>query len=1110
MVHYRTAALAILLASSTPSSVISFQSNSNIIILRTPQKTNTAAEQRTAVLTTPSQSSLTSMAADASSSFTNDEGEGDSNNNIGEALSSATNAAVDSIANAVKDEPDTDAQEIARRQELVRKRQTEKSYKVILSLSESSNMGIRLCQIQMSTTTTTATATGQSLDCVLELDLDTMEVNERTQQQQQQQDSDDVYHQEVMDSSTIRRRMMMTTNNGGDFRGLVVSSVTEEGAGWAAGVRPGDILKSTSATLGSRMWPKSTLEGVKSAITSRKAVSDTMEFEFQRPVETDDNQFELTLTRPIGFNLKETEDGYVEIIGFTPKASKLARKAVRVGDRILAVDSALGDRMWPVSTTEGLISSVTARLPAQKITFRFERPATVSAIAEAELELESSTSTTEISTSTLSSDGSFFSSVTSGNATTTSDSLSLSSSTADSIVSALPSGFDEKLLGRCQEIIKRYKNDEKYVNKFSLPGIVADKVVNVLASAGTKVDAGTLSMILTAYLTCRQPDMAIRVFEAVVGLRADAIEGKVESGKTISDMDMESDPLIGKNGKRIVPNTDALDVYTAGALMKAHALNGDLVSMQRVLSVLEGHGGITVGDEEIASWPGTGTGSNGSLKPDSHCYNIAITAASNSDAEEGLELAMIMFNRLSNPGKNQRLVRDVVSYNAIIKALTKFGQFEEAIQTFYQLKTSGIKPDKYTYTALAKAVIVEDSDVEELLYDMREAGVDTDVVTFNTIIRYLCEQRKVSAARKVVTFMEATGVLPDSWTYSFLMNGLLDSGNPSAALTLFESACSDRRTVGLTENVVLYTSAMTAAASVGDHTRALELLSRMNSLGIKPNIKTMTALLSACISSGEPDLAVDIFRRIQNPDSYAVMKGLMALSLAGKGDEALAMLADKESDAGRMKGKSLNKVYDSMLRNSIVDSDYELARRIVKSLIGKGNILSKSTFRMIFESMSLTLKDGLVANLSYSKSGLVTRKSFDEEDAEKFRFLLFLVDTLSGRNLPCEASLYATLLQFGNHLGGLPRKISALLVSAKAASGVYANNNMKLIDEGSDCETECIIGGWEDLFVSFDEIRNQIESPLSLPKLRVRVASRELSRVLRAERNLSFRKRSLV
>merc|ERR1711937_304742 len=131
-------------------------------------------------------------------------------------------------------------------------------------------------------------------------------------------------------------------------------------------------------------------------------------------------------------------------------------------------------------------------------------------------------------------------------------------------------------------------------------------------------------------------------------------------------------------------------------------------------------------------------------------------------------------------------------------------------------------------------------------------------------------------------------------------------------------------------------------------------------------------------------------------------------------------------------------------------------------------------------------------------------------DAEKFKFLLFLLDSVSGRNLPCESTLYTTTLQFGNHLGGLPRKIAALMVSAKAASGVYAEDRTKLIDEGNSGETKYLVSGWEELYQSFDEVRNSIEGPLSLPKLEVRIASRELSRVLKAEKNFSYRKRSLV
>ena len=806
----------------------------------------------------------------------------------------------------------------------------------------------------------------------------------------------------------------------------------------------------------------------------------------------------------------ETEDGYVEIVGFTPKASKLVRYAVKVGDRVLAVDSSLGDRMWPVSTVEGVISSVTARLPGQQITFRFERSSDTNIINNISTNNNNNgndgtttavvASTTAMASVTVQSEEAGVLLAARSNSTV----LNVEDTATISTV-----GMNEELLQRCQGVMKRYKNDEEYVNKFEFYRVVADKVVGALASAETQVDSVTLSMILTAYLSCKQPKMAIRVFEAAVGLRADGTNGKVETTEMSTTSTDSDDPLMGKDGKQIVQNIEALDIFTISALLKAHAMDGNLLAVQTVLSALEGRGGTEMNGVEVALWPNT-------LQPDNHCYNIAISAAGNSNTDNGLELALQFFDGLSNPVNNNnryenrnngRIEKDVVSYNSILKALANYGKFEEAIETFYQMKRSGIKPDKYTYTALARSVIVvDDKDVEELLYDMKEEGVKSDVKTFNTIIRYLCEQKKLNAAKKVVSWMEALGLHPDSWTYSFLMNGLLQSGNPSGALALFETACSDKRTAGLTENVYLYTTAMTSAAAIGDHTRALELLSRMNALGIKPNIKTMTALLSACLSAEEPELAVEIFRRIPNPDSYAVTKGLLALSDAGEGNEALVMLSEKDTVAGRIQGKQLNHVYESLFHNAIKENDYMQARQVLRSLLAKGNIPSKAIFQKLLDSMGLTLSKGL----SHSSVGLVSPKSLNEEDAEKFEFLLFLLDSLSGRNLPCEAPLYATILSFGHHLGGLPKKISALMVSAKAHAGVYAEkNNMKFYDER--CETtSCLIGGWEDLFQSFDELRTEIDGPASLPELQVRISSRELSRVLTAEKNFSYHKRMFV
>ena len=46
---------------------------------------------------------------------------------------------------------------------------------------------------------------------------------------------------------------------------------------------------------------------------------------------------------------------------------------------------------------------------------------------------------------------------------------------------------------------------------------------------------------------------------------------------------------------------------------------------------------------------------------------------------------------------------DVYSYNALISACEKGGQWERAVEVFEEMKAAGVKPDVITYSALITA-----------------------------------------------------------------------------------------------------------------------------------------------------------------------------------------------------------------------------------------------------------------------------------------------------------------------------------------------------------------------------------------------------------------------
>ena len=736
----------------------------------------------------------------------------------------------------------------------------------------------------------------------------------------------------------------------------------------------------------------------------------------------------------------------MEVTGFTPNAPTLIQYAVKVGDRVIAIDSSLGDKMWPVSTVEGVISSVTSRLPGRQITLRFERP--LSNLDTADTDAVRPPVVTQ---------------------------------STPAVTTVAPTDQKE-LLKRCRETIRRYLTEEqqqarsKFSEKYSLPALVADKVLDALASAGAAVDSVTLSVIMQAYLSCRNPAGAIRAFEAVVGLSA---SGSAQQVDALFD---------GSGGKQIIHNTAALNVFTASSLLKAHAINGDVASIKRVLAALEGKSGVSVDGLDSVSWPGTGIG--GSLQPDTRCYNIAISAAAESKAVDGLKVAMDLFNGMRSPGAAFKgpATKDLVTYNTILGALTKSGAHSEAIETFYAMKNAGVKPDKYSYTSLIKAVI-STGDIDELLYDMAEQGVEPDVVTYNMIIKSLCEGRQLVQAKKMVNRMEASGISPNSMTYGYLMSGLLKSGNPGACVTLFESACADRRTVALTENVHMYTTAITAAAALGDHDRAFELVSRMNAIGIKPNMKTLTALMGACLAANQPALASDIYRRMESPDRYAMEQGLRALCAAGYIEEAFSSVVKQVRGSRILNGKQMMSTYNILLHSALERNEFDLARRIVSDLLEKGNIPSKQIFQSMLDAMNIFPK---------KRRGALQVATVEENASEKFSFLLFVLDAVQHRNLPCEGTLYSAIVKYGARLGGLPRKIASLMASARVAVETF------IVYDDSGESVRQIVENWEDLLVKYDEYKEEISSASALPPLNVRVASKDKLKVLSAEQSLSF------
>lgn len=616
-------------------------------------------------------------------------------------------------------------------------------------------------------------------------------------------------------------------------------------------------------------------------------------------------------------NYSDTDDGYVTVTGISDKASSIVTDNLRVGDRVVSVESSLGGKMWQVYNTDALISAVTSRLPGQNVRIGFERAVDVSDdVTNSETKQLVSKGLSSLGRDVLSDavDGFRL-------AKQKSESVVDASEQSSAVKTARQTAAQTMLLSRSRDLLRTYITRKTATADSSVPARVADRVLEAVMEASAALDGRTLTLIMTAYNSCKAPDKTLQIFEEVFDLAADGTDTKA---KRI-------------HGGKLSADISALNVFTVSALLRAHATKGDYQSAIRVLAAMENRTEFSIGGKTALSWSGKGDPLN--MLPDTRVYNIAIAAAAKRGTEEGILAAVEIFDSMPDPSLNNppfgTPAKNLVTYNTMIDAYAIQGRYEEANEVYKTLKKSKLRPDSITLTTLIKASIKDGNLAKalDLLDDMKWIGLLPDLVTYNRIIEALCNANRLYEAKDLVNEMELTKVKPDSMTYVLLMTGLLKANKPGPCLTLFESAFADQRTTALTENVQLYTTAITAAAALGDHERALELVSRMNTAGVKPNKKTLTALMGACIAGKQYSAAVDVFSKIKNPDSYAISVGLKALCHAEKWNDALELITDQRSGQKVLTGKQVMLGYNNLLQRALESGAFDVARKAFVSFI---------------------------------------------------------------------------------------------------------------------------------------------------------------------------------
>ncbi|KAI5080335.1 hypothetical protein GOP47_0005814 [Adiantum capillus-veneris] len=164
---------------------------------------------------------------------------------------------------------------------------------------------------------------------------------------------------------------------------------------------------------------------------------------------------------------------------------------------------------------------------------------------------------------------------------------------------------------------------------------------------------------------------------------------------------------------------------------------------------------------------------------------------------------------------DELLVRNVISWNALITGYAQHGRGKEALGCFQRMRSEGLSPDAITYACILKACgITQDIDMGKKLHEeiARQGLLEKHVMLGNALVHMYAKCGFVTNAQKALDKLPVRNVV--SW--SALIAGYAQQGCGQEALECFERMRSEGLSPdAITYSCILKACGITQAANLG-------------------------------------------------------------------------------------------------------------------------------------------------------------------------------------------------------------------------------------------------------------------------------------------------------
>jgi leucine-rich PPR motif-containing protein len=299
-----------------------------------------------------------------------------------------------------------------------------------------------------------------------------------------------------------------------------------------------------------------------------------------------------------------------------------------------------------------------------------------------------------------------------------------------------------------------------------------------------------------------------------------------------------------------------------------------------------------------------------------------------------------------------------VSYNCLINAAVRKGDFKEVWKQIDIMKSSGVAVDRYTITIMMQGLKKgrDSSDVEKALLLMDHACLDvcSDEVLFRSVLETCVRHRMTRRIADIIDALPKSKLRPSEHTYVQLIKGcsvlkklekcwalwhdMVDHRTmaPNSVVlgsmldALVCNGCVDDAVKLFREwsprvppNVVMYSILVKGFANSSRPAEALDLWQEMQDMGLPISTAVYNALIDSQACTGDIDviskLVVGMGRDGCTPDAETYTTMVKAYCRCGELDKAIQVLRDMQHKSMTQDPRAYNTLLDGLARQNRMD-----------------------------------------------------------------------------------------------------------------------------------------------------------------------------------------------